>query len=164
MTLDLSKLEALAKAATPGPWDVDDVQTDGEYGSGEDTYRGFKSYVVGCGPVDNWRSIIDTSNSDVAMVEVDGDCDGTTAWDEVGRCNTQFIAAAREAVPALIARVRELEAALKPFADEGETWPELNTTRLGMFMIGSNSPLLCDTELTVGSFRNASRLLKVDKT
>jgi hypothetical protein len=112
MTLDIDELEALAKAATPGPWDVGVIHNEGEYGTGEDSYSGFKSYVVGCGPVDNWKSIVDTSNSDVAMIEVDGDYDSTDTWDEVGKCNASFIAAAREAVPALIARVRELEAAL----------------------------------------------------
>jgi hypothetical protein len=79
--LDLEALEALANAATPGPWSV-------EIGA------------VWAGTDDLVASGFDDSNAAGSV-------------DLVGRVfyvsNASFIAAAREAVPALIARVRELE-------------------------------------------------------
>ena len=49
-TPDTQTLKEAAEKATPGPWSVDDTHNEGEYGGGEDSYSGFKSYVVGCGP------------------------------------------------------------------------------------------------------------------
>jgi hypothetical protein len=107
----VAEIRAKALKATAGPWDVDIVHNEGTYGTGEDDYTGFNSYVVGCGPVNDWKSIVDTSNSNVAMIEVDGDSDGTTAWDEIGRRNAEFIAAANpENILSLIATIEAAQA------------------------------------------------------
>ena len=104
-----------AEKATPGPWEVDDLQNEGDYGNGEDVHSGFTSYVVCAGN----KSVVDTLNSDLAMVEVDGDCDEngprSWAWDETGRRNATHIANASPAnFLALIAALEEAREALKP--------------------------------------------------
>lgn len=110
----VEELERLAKAATPGPWDTDTEQNEGSYGMGEDVSEGFDSYGVYAGD----KKVVDTLNSDLAEVEVDGDCDEngprSWAWDEQGRRNAEFIAAANpQAILALIKEKREMEEALR---------------------------------------------------
>ena len=84
--IDLDELERLEKAATPGPWfagteDPDDV-------------------VIWHGPNRDWfTNIADPKKGCVAF---------DFAGDE--KANAELIAALRNAAPALIARVRELEA------------------------------------------------------
>jgi hypothetical protein len=73
MTLDIEKMEALAKAATRGKWVVD-------------------------------GDVLRSAKDDLTIVSIG------KVWLPK---DSQFIAAAREAVPALLARVRELEADLK---------------------------------------------------
>ena len=98
---NLEELLELAKTAmkiAPGQWDTDTIDNEGAYGSGEDVHEGFKSYVVGCGPVDNWKAIADSSNSDLILVEEDYDIDHHAAWDENSRVLFKFIAAANPSV------------------------------------------------------------------
>lgn len=93
MATDLRKL---AEAATPGPWDTDSIDN-------EDGRDGFKSYAVGCGPTDKWKVVCDTLNSDLIEVESDYDVDSSSHWDEVGRRNAEYIAAANpKAILALL--------------------------------------------------------------
>lgn len=85
--LDLEKLERLAKAATPGPWAVDDEST-----------QDFGRLYVAKGRTGKLLGRI---------AEVFENC---LVRDKAEReSNAQFIAAARNALPALIARIRELE-------------------------------------------------------
>lgn len=88
MTVDLDKLEALEKAATPGPWKV------GDY---ESTTRQFLTQQ-GC--------IIFADDADGDPIQV-ADCSQWGLANEGD--NTAFIAAARNALPELIARLRRLE-------------------------------------------------------
>lgn len=108
-------IEKAALMATPGPWTIDKIENEGAYGSGPDADHGFISYAVGAGPDNDWKSICDTLNSD-ATVDVEYDEDGTHSWDEVGRRNTAFIAAANPAnVLALLAERRELLAKVERY-------------------------------------------------
>lgn len=84
-TLDMDAIEALANAATPGPW-------EGEY-------------LI-------YRKKIDSNDDDCFIAEIARDGDGP------------FIAATRSAVPALVAEVRRLRAALAVFADR-DNWREV---------------------------------------
>lgn len=103
-------LRKLAEAATPGPWDVDTQFNDGRDGAGGELYCSFTSYVVGCGPSHAWKSIADTTNSDVQNIETDGDAHGTKSLDEQGRRNAYFIAAANPtAVIALLDEIDQLK-------------------------------------------------------
>ncbi len=82
---DLSEIEADAARATPGPW----------------TYGG--PYPSGA------LSITDPDGEPVASVGVAVSLDPTSAQ-RVADCDANFIAEARSDVPALVARIRELEA------------------------------------------------------
>ena len=107
---EITRLKALCKAATPGPWEFDTVCNEGAYGMGEDIYEGFSSYQI-IAPSSNGHVVIcDTLNSDCVCVEEEFDEDGAAAWDEVARKNMAFIAAARTALPALLVENTELRA------------------------------------------------------
>jgi hypothetical protein len=80
--IDLDALDALAAAATPGPWFADSTEIGRTYG--DDPTGLIETWVAESCDIDN---------------------------PEQGAANAAFIAAARDAVPALTARVRELEAA-----------------------------------------------------
>ena len=82
--MDLEKLKALCASATPGPWVHED--NDGGVWWGIDP-EGCEIRVCGCGCLSRDKRERNTANAD-------------------------FIAAARTAVPELIARVEELETAL----------------------------------------------------
>jgi len=146
MTMTSDELRKMVAAATPGPWFEIDFSVPEVIGDHDPTASDIS---VSC----SWPDPIFVAN-------MGGGLDG---FKGVGQAlkDAAFIAASNpQAILALIARVRDLEAGLKPFADEGETWPELNTTRLGVFMMGSDNPILNDTKLTVGDFLNARRILK----
>jgi hypothetical protein len=81
--IDLDEIEARANAATPGPW-------------ASRRNRDMRDYEVRAGCV-------------LAIVSEAASAKHATSVRECGR-NAAFIAAARTDVPALIARVRELEA------------------------------------------------------
>ena len=105
MDAQLEELKRLCAAATPGPWTSDcDIQNEGEYGSGEDCHSGFKSYGV----YTSQKLICDTMNSDLIEVREESDDEGHYAWDETGRRNAEFIAAANPAtVSDLITRLEK---------------------------------------------------------
>jgi len=90
----LDKLEALARAATPGPWDIETVRSEGEYGTDEDGGWGFDAYAV----VDSkGRPMQDSLNRDDSSIHTDTDGDVFYAWDELAKRDAQFIAAANPA-------------------------------------------------------------------
>ena len=107
------KLKAAAEKATAGEWWFDVVETDGEYGDGEDRVSGFHSYAV---YVDS-ESLLDMTNSTAACIHEEWDGEYRLAWDEVGQRNAEFIATANPAnILALLAerdadkkRIAELE-------------------------------------------------------
>ncbi|MCH0685640.1 ead/Ea22-like family protein [Escherichia coli] len=94
------KLKAAAEKATQGEWWFDVVETDGEYGDGEDRVSGFHSYAVYVGS----ESLLDMTNSTAACIHEEWDDEYRMAWDEVGRRNAEFIATANpESILALLA-------------------------------------------------------------
>ena len=95
MTLDIEAIEARANAATPGPWMV------------------HRREIMSAGPTQRTRitlrAIGPRSAVPHGMVIVPGPCEETLSMNDD---DADFIAHARVDIPALIARVRELEGAL----------------------------------------------------
>jgi len=100
--MDLAKLKKLEAKASPAPCWQDAVDC-------EDGHGHYKAYCVGY----EHKSILDTSNSDVQLIEQD---DGPR-YDITGHYDTEFIAEMRNVAPQLIARVEALEAALQRIVD-----------------------------------------------
>lgn len=96
--MDLAKLKKLEAKASPAPWWQDAVDC-------EDGHGHYKAYCVGY----EHKSILDTSNSDVQLIEQD---DGPR-YDITGHYDTEFIAEMRNATPQLIARIEMLEEGLR---------------------------------------------------
>ena len=100
-----SALRQLAEKATYGEWWSDVVETDGEYGDGEDRASGYHSYAVYVGS----ESLLDMTKSTAACIHEEWDHDHHMAWDETAKRNAEFIAAANPAT--VLALLDELEAA-----------------------------------------------------
>ncbi|MDM3287096.1 ead/Ea22-like family protein [Citrobacter sp. Cf042] len=116
-------LRQLAEESTQGEWWSDVVETDGEYGDGEDRASGYHSYAVYVGS----ESLLDMTNSTAACIHTEWDHDYLMAWDETAKRNAEFIAAANPAT--VLALLDELEAAEKRIAElSGEFFalPPLN--------------------------------------
>ncbi|HHE5967898.1 TPA: ead/Ea22-like family protein [Citrobacter braakii] len=97
--LNKQALRQLAEKATQGEWWSDVVETEGEYGEGEDRVSGYHSYAVYVGS----ESLLDMTNSTAACIHEEWDHDYHMAWDETGKRNAEFIAAANpETVLALL--------------------------------------------------------------
>lgn len=103
--IDKQALRWKAEKATKGEWWSDSCSNEGTYGSGDDCVEGYTSYAV---YDENNQILLDTLNSTAACIneEYDGECH--VAWDEVGQCNSEFIAAANPAT--VLALLDELEA------------------------------------------------------
>lgn len=97
-------LRQLAEESTRGEWWSDVVETDGEYGDGEDRASGYHSYAVYVGS----ESLLDMTNSTAACIHTEWDHDYLMAWDETAKRNAEFIAAANPAT--VLALLDELEA------------------------------------------------------
>ncbi len=97
----IAEWKRLADAASAGPWEADDeLDRDAVYGHGDEDNSGFhKSKMYG----PDGKVLFDSLNSDACLVHEEYDEDGIYAWDDVAKRNFAFIAAARLAVPALIA-------------------------------------------------------------
>lgn len=119
MTPDLDALERAARAATPGPWEVDGIDTEGEYGSGDDTASGYVEYGLYTA---EGHQIVSTEYraGELSMISEEYDDDGgVIAWNELARRDALFLAAANPAaILSLIARLRTAEAALAGARDE----------------------------------------------
>ena len=107
----IAELEALSAKATQGPWEVDTIRNDGEYGDGgPDSRTGFDSYAIFGADM---SILLDSLNSTAIMVNEEYDEDGLHAWDEVGSCNIDFIVAAvnflRANLPALKQNAEDAE-------------------------------------------------------
>lgn len=100
--LDLDAIQARADAATPGPW----------YDAGAGILRAVHTRTVGRKHIREVRDDIDLLGG--AMFDTYEDFGGGPDLNGepcvTGYYDARFIAAAREDVPALVARVRELEA------------------------------------------------------
>ncbi|WP_265452452.1 ead/Ea22-like family protein [Enterobacter hormaechei] len=88
--IDKRALREAAEKATKGEWWSDVVETDGEYGEGEDRVSGYHSYAVYVGH----ESLLDMTNSTAACIHTEWDHDYLMAWDETAKRNAEFIAAA----------------------------------------------------------------------
>ncbi|WP_320728386.1 ead/Ea22-like family protein [Enterobacter ludwigii] len=102
--IDKRALREAADKATKGEWWSDVVETDGEYGEGEDRVSGYHSYAVYVGH----ESLLDMTNSTAACIHTEWDHDYHMAWDETAKRNAEFIAAANPAT--VLALLDELEA------------------------------------------------------
>ncbi|EAA8950547.1 ead/Ea22-like family protein [Salmonella enterica] len=87
--IDKRALREVAEKATKGEWWSDVVETDGEYGEGEDRVSGYHSYAVYVGH----ESLLDMTNSTAACIHTEWDHDYHMAWDETAKRNAEFIAA-----------------------------------------------------------------------
>ncbi|ELD7986835.1 ead/Ea22-like family protein [Enterobacter hormaechei] len=114
--IDKGALREAAEKATKGEWWSDVVETDGEYGEGEDRVSGYHSYAVYVGH----ESLLDMTNSTAACIHTEWDHDYRMAWDETAKCNAEFIAAANPAI--VLALLDELEAKDKQIADLKEAF------------------------------------------
>ncbi|ELC8787896.1 ead/Ea22-like family protein [Salmonella enterica] len=101
--IDKQALREVAEKATKGEWWSDVVETDGEYGEGEDRVSGYHSYAVYVGH----ESLLDMINSTAACIHTEWDHDYHMAWDETAKRNAEFIAAANPAT--VLALLDELE-------------------------------------------------------
>ncbi|BDA93776.1 hypothetical protein E5AUHO_13650 [Citrobacter freundii] len=106
-----AELRQLAEKATQGEWWSDVVETDGEYGEGEDRASGYHSYAVYVGS----ESLLDMTNSTAACIHEEWDHDYHMAWDETAKRNAEFIAAVNPAT--VLALLDELEAAEERYED-----------------------------------------------
>jgi hypothetical protein len=90
-SLDLEDLKRIAEAATQGEWIAEGVENEGSYGGGGEDHEGFTSYGIYAGG----HCIFDTLNSDAILIneEFSGDDRGDyhSAWDDVGRRNSEFV-------------------------------------------------------------------------
>ncbi|ENK1087413.1 ead/Ea22-like family protein [Citrobacter freundii] len=111
--LNKQALREAAEKATQGEWWSDVVETDGEYGEGEDRASGYHSYAVYVGS----ESLLDMTNSTAACIHEEWDHDYHMAWDETAKRNAEFIAAANPAT--VLALLDELEAAQKLATQQG---------------------------------------------
>ncbi|MGS3778570.1 ead/Ea22-like family protein [Escherichia coli] len=109
--IDKQALREAAEKATKGEWWSDVVETDGEYGEGEDRVSGYHSYAVYVGH----ESLLDMTNSTAACIHTEWDHDYQMAWDETAKRNAEFIAAANPAT--VLALLDELEAKDKQIDD-----------------------------------------------
>lgn len=109
--IDKQALRETAEKATKGEWWSDVVETDGEYGEGEDRVSGYHSYAVYAGH----ESLLDMTNSTAACIHEEWDHDYHMAWDETAKRNAEFIAKANPAT--VLALLDELEAKDKRIAE-----------------------------------------------
>lgn len=116
----LQAMRALAEKATPGPWDVD--SQDSEDGHGK-----FKAYAVfGC----DGKVLLDTLNSDAAEIHEEPYEYDIVAWDEIGRRNAAFIAAANpQAVIALIDALESAHAVLEKCRHQFQWYADLHAEK-----------------------------------
>ncbi|QLU13596.1 ead/Ea22-like family protein [Citrobacter freundii] len=104
-------LRQLAEESTQGEWWSDVVETDGEYGDGEDRASGYHSYAVYVGN----ESLLDMTNSTAACIHEEWDDEYHMAWDETAKRNAEFISVANPAT--VLALLDELESAEKRIAE-----------------------------------------------
>lgn len=115
--LNKQALRQLAEKATGGEWWSDVVETDGEYGEGEDRASGYHSYAVYA----DSKSLLDMTNSTAACIHTEWDHDYHMAWDETAKRNAEFIAAANpETVLALLDELEKEKGYASTY--EAEKW------------------------------------------
>ena len=81
-------LAALSAAATPGTWETDTLNSEGSYGSGDDTYEGYATTAIYDA---SGKVLFDALNSDAILVQEEWDEDGGSAYDLTSAANAAFI-------------------------------------------------------------------------
>lgn len=119
MTTELAqRMKAAALKATQGEWWSDVVETDGEYGDGEDRESGYHSYAVYDA---QGRSLLDMTNSTAATIQTEWDHYYHMAWDVVGEHNAKHIIASQpQNVLALVEALEKEKGYASAF--EAEKW------------------------------------------
>lgn len=105
LVAELKDLADKAFREAPAPWETDTEQSEGEYGSGPNTFSGFDVSLL----IDaNGRSLFDALNSTAIIVHEDGpDEDGYVhAWDDVSAANAALIVALVNNLPRILAALR----------------------------------------------------------
>jgi hypothetical protein len=107
----LDKLEKLLAKATPGPWESDHERNeDGAYGSGPDHGTGYDDFLIGAEVRGKWATLLTSENATEKLIDEDYDEDYHRAWDRVGEANVALVVEAVNALPVLIAGLRQKEA------------------------------------------------------
>lgn len=108
---------------TPTPWEVDTIQSEGEYGNGPFTHSGFSVSAIYDA---QGRVIFDALNSDVIEVHEDyGDEDGfVSAYDATSAANAAAIVHRMNNWDALVAERDALQARVDALADVSDTLGE----------------------------------------
>jgi hypothetical protein len=122
----IQELRGLIAKATPGPWEIDTEQSEGEYGSAPDTGTGYDDFLIGADIAGKWATLLTTENSTVKEIEEDYDEDHHRAWDAVGEANAKLVIAAINQLPALLDRLEAAERGWQPI----ETAPRAGETVL----------------------------------
>lgn len=113
------RMKAAAEKATPGEWWSDVVESDGEYGEGEDRFSGYHSYAVYVGS----ESLLDMTNSTAACIHEEWDHDYHMAWDETAKHNAEFIAVASpDNVKALVGALEMAQRQIQAHERAELTW------------------------------------------
>lgn len=96
------ELREMSERAAVGPWEVDgEPNEDGEYGPGPDPGRGFDDYAIFAA---EGGKILGTEDATHKSIEEEIDDEGyKAAWDQIGRDNARFAAAAVNFVRDLLA-------------------------------------------------------------
>ena len=97
----------MASAAMALPLETDTEHNEGDYGSGDESSSGFKSYAIFDA---TGKKLFDSLNSDAIEVHEEFDDDGCYAWDETSRRYAKLIVAAVNALPDLIRELTTLRA------------------------------------------------------
>ncbi|WP_455424941.1 ead/Ea22-like family protein [Dryocola sp. LX212] len=119
----IASMKAAAEKATPGEWYSDHIDTDGTYGNGDDCREGWKAAGVYS---ERGDLLLDSSNSDVAIIREEYDEDGFIAFDETGFKNAEFVVACRpENVLALIAALEQAQQQLTDSNRFRDAWKRL---------------------------------------
>jgi hypothetical protein len=83
---------------TPTPWGLEDID-------GESNYQHHKAYALVDG---RGKTIMDSLNSEVSMIECDPDFDGSHSWDEQARQDFEFAKLACNSHDSLVAALSAL--------------------------------------------------------
>lgn len=81
-------LAALDAEATQGEWEIDTLNSEGTYGSGDDTREGFSTTAI-CDA--SGKVLFDALNSDAILVQEEWDEDGGSAYDLTSAANARFV-------------------------------------------------------------------------
>lgn len=128
----VERLRKLEAKSTPAPWEVDsEYDHDAHYSGGGGCGCGFKNFFVGAEVNGQWKTLFDTVNSDLKLIEEDYDEDGSNAWDSIGLANAELVAALRNALPEIATSITTLVAERDALRHILETITAMQALRYG---------------------------------